>query len=75
MLFSLGNERLNLKIIGLDNSDYELKNTQLDYLRGQLAKEVTSTFLAMHIPPMTNKWGWTYLQQGSRGAGKNRLSQ
>lgn len=54
--YTLTVPRLGLKLVVLDNSRYALKPAQLDYLRGELAGNRGTSFVAMHIPPKTARW-------------------
>lgn len=63
--FTLENSRLGFKLIALDNSAYELKEVELDYLREQLKSKPANTFIAMHVPPKTKKWDWHTFSKGA----------
>ncbi|GAB7026218.1 metallophosphoesterase [Geotalea toluenoxydans] len=63
--FTLEDSRLGFKLIALDNSAYELKKAELDYLREQLKAKPANTFLAMHVPPKTKKWDWHTFSKGA----------
>jgi Icc protein len=54
--FTLDSVRLNLKVIAVDNENYLLKDPELTYLNRQLAAKRENTFVAMHIPPKTERW-------------------
>ena len=54
--YSLDLKRLDTKIIGLDNSLYELTTSQLYYLEEQLTSARKYMFVIMHMPPETQKW-------------------
>ncbi|HVO66624.1 MAG TPA: metallophosphoesterase [Syntrophales bacterium] len=64
-------KRLNMKIVALDNSLYELTPAQLKYLEEQLSTPRKFKFVIMHIPPETQKWQHNHLF--SKGA--DRLMQ
>lgn len=63
--FSIESARLKLKLISVDNSGYALKPAELTYLAGQLASRRENTFVAMHIPPKTERWTWHTFTSGS----------
>jgi hypothetical protein len=63
--FSLDSARLKLRIIALDNASYALKIPSLNYLDSQLAEKRENTFVAMHIPPKTERWSWHTFSDGA----------
>lgn len=63
--FTLDSARLKLKVIALDNANYVLKISELDYLKSQLAAKRENTFVAMHIPPTTERWSWHTFSDGA----------
>ena len=54
--FAVDSARLKLKVIAIDNENYILKDAELKYLRSQLATKQDNTFVALHIPPRTERW-------------------
>ena len=54
--FTLDSARLKLRVIAVDNENYLLKDPELEYLNRQLAAKRENTFVAMHIPPRTERW-------------------
>jgi len=54
--FTLDSARLKLSVIAVDNENYLLKDPELEYLNRQLAAKRENTFVAMHIPPRTERW-------------------
>ncbi|MHB8770133.1 MAG: metallophosphoesterase family protein [Syntrophales bacterium] len=54
--FTLDSARLNLKVISIDNENYLLKDAELSYPKSELATKRENTFVAMHIPPKTERW-------------------
>jgi predicted MPP superfamily phosphohydrolase len=54
--YSLGINRLNMKIVCLDNSDGILNSDQLQFLSKELSDESKMLFVAMHEPPSYKKW-------------------
>jgi Icc protein len=63
--FTVHSKRLGLTLIGVDNSDTALKPAELDYLRSQLSSATGSVFVAMHVPPKTERWGWHTFTEGA----------
>lgn len=63
--FSLDSAGLNLKVIAVDNAGYALKIRERNYLDGQLAGKRENTFVAMHIPPKTERWNWHTFGDGA----------
>lgn len=49
-------KKMDMKIIALDNSLYELTTAQLKYLEEQLTTQKKNKFVFMHVPPHTEKW-------------------
>ncbi len=63
--FSLDSARLKLKVIAVDNADYALKIPERNYLGSQLAGKRENTFVAMHVPPKTERWSWHSFSDGA----------
>jgi 3',5'-cyclic-AMP phosphodiesterase len=63
--FSLDSARLKLKVIAVDNAGYALKIHERNYLSSQLAGKRENTFVAMHIPPKTERWNWHTFSDGA----------
>lgn len=63
--FSLDSARLKLRVIAVDNATYVLKIPELKYLGSQLAAKRENTFVAMHIPPKTERWNWHTFSDGA----------
>jgi Icc protein len=63
--FTLDSARLKLSVIALDNANYILKDRELEYLNRQLAAKRENTFVAMHIPPKTQRWSWHTFSNGA----------
>ena len=63
--FTLDSARLKLRVIALDNADYALKIPELNDLHRQLAAKRENTFVAMHIPPKTERWSWHTFSDGA----------
>ena len=57
--------KLGFKLIVVDNSDYALKNAQLNYLKSNLDAKRRLSFVAMHIPPRTMRWTWHTFSEGA----------
>ena len=69
--YTLNMKKLGMKVVGLDNSLYELTPTQLKYLEEQMTSARKYKFVIMHAPPETQKWKHTHCF--SKGA--DRLMQ
>ena len=54
--YALDMKKLGMKVVGLDNSLYELRPTQLKYIEEQLTSAKKYKFVIMHAPPETQKW-------------------
>jgi len=63
--FSLDSDKLKLRVVAVDNANYVLKTSELSYLRNQLATKRENTFVAMHIPPKTQRWGLHTFSNGA----------
>ena len=63
--YSLDSEKLDTRIIVLDNSDYILNPQQLTYLRRELNNNRSLNFVAVHIPPKTKRWTWHSFKEGA----------
>lgn len=68
--FTLDSPRLGFRLVALDNSLEELKAAQLDYLRSHLSADTPTSFVAMHIPPKTDRWGWHTFTEGTEELGR-----
>jgi predicted phosphodiesterase len=58
--YALDTKELGMKVVGLDNSLYELTPTQLKYLEEQMTTARKNKFVIMHAPPETQKWKHTH---------------
>jgi predicted MPP superfamily phosphohydrolase len=63
--YVLDSDKLNIRVIVLDNADYILKPQQLDYLRQQLNNKRSLNFVTIHIPPKTGRWTWHSFKEGA----------
>jgi Icc protein len=63
--FSFDSAGLKLRVIAVDNANYALKISELDYLKSQLTAKRENTFVAMHIPPKTKRWNWHTFSAGA----------
>lgn len=54
--YTIDSARLGLKVVVVDNSAYSLNAPAWNYLKDQLARKRKLTFVAMHIPPHTDRW-------------------
>jgi len=63
--FTLESKRLDLTLVAVDNSDNLLKPAELDYLRSRLPSAGRASFVAMHVPPKTERWNWHTFSEGA----------
>jgi predicted phosphodiesterase len=63
--YAIDLKRLNVRVVLLDNTSYALNPSQLVYLRNQLTSERRYQFVAMHIPPTTNRWSFHTFSRGA----------
>jgi hypothetical protein len=63
--FTLESKRLGLTLVAVDNSDYALRGAERNYLKTRLATAFRSVFVAMHIPPKTERWSWHTFSEGA----------
>jgi 3',5'-cyclic-AMP phosphodiesterase len=63
--FTLESKRLGLTLVAVDNSDDVLKAEELEYLRSRLFAGGASRFVAMHVPPRTDRWYWHTFTDGA----------
>lgn len=63
--FTVASERLGLTLVAVDNSENVLKATELAYLRSQLSAAAGTRFVAMHVPPQTERWNRHTFSQGA----------
>jgi 3',5'-cyclic-AMP phosphodiesterase len=63
--FTLDSKRLRLVLVAVDDSEYALRPLELDYLRSQLAPPRRAAFIAMHVPPKTERWSWHTFTDGA----------
>ena len=63
--FTVESKRLGLTLVAVDNSDNALKAAELDYLRSRLSSAVGNVFVAMHVPPKTERWDWHTFTDGA----------
>ena len=63
--FTLQSRRLGLNLVALDNADYVLKRPELEYLRSRLPSRRGGGFVAMHVPPQTERWSWHTFTEGA----------
>lgn len=54
--FTLSEKRLGLTLIALDNAVGALNPPEISRLRSELAAAFGTVFVAMHIPPKTERW-------------------
>ncbi|HTG82733.1 MAG TPA: metallophosphoesterase [Geobacteraceae bacterium] len=63
--FTIDSARLGLAMIVVDNSAYSLKMPQWSFLKSQLARKRKVAFVAMHVPPRTERWRWHTFADGA----------
>jgi 3',5'-cyclic AMP phosphodiesterase CpdA len=63
--FTLHSKRLGLTVIAVDDSQNALNPAEIGYLKNGLAAGGRSTFVAMHVPPKTDKWDWHTFTEGA----------
>jgi DNA repair exonuclease SbcCD nuclease subunit len=54
--FVLDSQHLGLRLVAVDNSDYSLKERELNFLKDRLDGKRPVQIVAMHIPPKTERW-------------------
>lgn len=68
--FSLDSQRLGLRLVAVDNSDYALQGSELAFLDKMLDMRRQSQFVAMHIPPKTERWSKHSFSKGKDTLGR-----
>ena len=63
--YTLDLPRLDMRLVVEDNSSYALKGEQLGYLRRKLDGKQRTTFVALHVPPRTERWSWHTFTEGA----------
>jgi 3',5'-cyclic-AMP phosphodiesterase len=54
--FVIDSQRLGLRLVAVDNSNYVLSERELAFLARNLDQKRQNQFVAMHIPPKTERW-------------------
>jgi Icc-related predicted phosphoesterase len=54
--FAIDSQRLGLRLVAVDNSQYVLNGKELAFLASNLDKKRPAQFVSMHIPPKTERW-------------------
>lgn len=54
--YILDSQRLGFRLVVVDNADYTLKDKELSFLTTMLDQSRPYQFVAMHIPPKTERW-------------------
>ena len=54
--FTLSSKRLGFTLVALDNANDALRAPEQDRLRKELASASGALFVAMHVPPRTERW-------------------
>jgi 3',5'-cyclic-AMP phosphodiesterase len=66
--FVLDSQRLGLRLVAVDNSNYVVSKEEIAFLSGNLDQKRRNQFVSMHIPPRTERW-----PRHSFEKGKNEL--
>ena len=62
--FVLDSSRLGLRLVAIDNSNYAVGSDALKLLSKQLDRSRPYQFVAMHIPPATERWSRHSFEKG-----------
>jgi len=54
--FVLDSQRLGLRLVAVDNSNYVVSKIEFAFLLGNLDQKRRNQFVSMHIPPRTERW-------------------
>ena len=54
--FVIDSQRLGLRLVALDNSNYVLSERELSFLSKNLDQKRQNQIVSMHIPPTTDRW-------------------
>jgi Icc-related predicted phosphoesterase len=54
--YTLDSQRLGFRLVVVDNADYSLRGKELALLTNKLDQSRPNQFVAMHIPPKTERW-------------------
>ena len=54
--FIIDNQKLGLRLVAVDNSDYLLSENELSFLSINLDQKRQNQIVSMHIPPKTDRW-------------------
>jgi len=54
--FVIDSQRLGLRLVAVDNAAYVLNERELSFLSGNLDRKRQNQFVAMHVPPRTERW-------------------
>jgi Icc-related predicted phosphoesterase len=54
--YVIDSPRLSFRLVVVDNADYSLKSKELSFLATKLDQSRQNQFVAMHIPPKTERW-------------------
>jgi Icc-related predicted phosphoesterase len=63
--FAIDNQKLGLRLVSVDNSNYLLKKEELSFLSTNLDNKRQHQFVSMHIPPKTERWPRHSFEMGS----------
>jgi predicted phosphohydrolase len=54
--FVIDSQRLNVRLVAVDNSNYILNERELSFLSQNLDQKRQNQIVSMHIPPTTERW-------------------
>jgi 3',5'-cyclic-AMP phosphodiesterase len=54
--FIIDSQRLGLRLVAVDNSNYVLSERELEFLSKNLDQKRQNQIVSMHIPPRTDRW-------------------
>jgi 3',5'-cyclic-AMP phosphodiesterase len=63
--FTLKSKRLGLTLVAVDDAADALQRPELNYLQSQLEAGGKTRFVAMHVPPKTDRWSWHVFTEGA----------
>jgi hypothetical protein len=64
--FTVQSAKLGFAVVVVDDSSNVLGPSQIAYLRSRLSAAPAIRFVAMHVPPRTERWTWHTFTEGSQ---------
>ena len=64
--YTIDSQRLGFRLVVVDNAGYSLKDKELAFLKSKLDQSRKLQFVAMHIPPKTERWPRHTFEKGSK---------